>query len=292
MRRWNSFSWLSERTRDYTAHCASGSARTLRFRGSRIRAPTVYKKVPRRPTTTNNDKNIIQPFEWTRIVFLKRQLYFCKLTPRVSGGFSWGSARFGILNGGGGALIFCLILFAVTVMLGVVSIKAAGIAFTSVDVNWQNMRMAKQMEASSEALCAVTCAAGRQKGSHSLHVALWKKKHTRAEIGVRNALFHTASTVTLREKKNFFEFVFCRRLRGVAETRGVKVRSNFVAAPQLCARTCWDLQGAVSLCFVSMLLRHNCAQRPGKFHRLSELRGSSDTHDTRPRRCLGGMSSY
>lgn len=157
-------------------------------------------------TTLNNDKNIIQPFEWTRIVFLKRQLYFCKLTPRVSGGFSWGSARFGILNGGGegGALIFCLILFAVTVMLEVVSIKAAGIAFTSVDVNWQNMRMAKQMEASSQALCAVTCAAGRQKGSHSLHVALWKKKHARAEIGVRNALFHTASTVTLWEKKNFF----------------------------------------------------------------------------------------
>lgn len=178
-------------------------------------------------------------------------------------------------------------------MLEVVSIKAAGIAFTSVDVNWQNMRMAKQMEASSEALCAVTCAAGRQKGSHSLHVALWGKKHTRAQ----KLVWETRSFTQLpllhseKKKKNFFEFVSCRRLRGVAETRGVKVRSNFVAAPQLCARTCWDLQGAVSLCFVSVLLRHSCAQRPGKSHRLSELRGSSDTHDTRPRRCLGAMSS-
>lgn len=119
-----------------------------------------------------------------------------------------------------------------------------------------------------------------------------KKTHARRNRCEKRALSHSFHCYTLRKKKNFFEFVFCRRLRGVAETRGVKVRSNFVAAPQLCARTCWDLQGAVSLCFVSMLLRHNCAQRPGKFHRLSELRGSSDTHDTRPRRCLGGMSSY
>lgn len=99
-------------------------------------------------------------------------------------------------------------------------------------------------------------------------------------------------TVPLREKNNLFESLVCRRLRGEAETRGVKVRSNFLAAPQLCAQTCWDLQGAVSLCFVSLLLRHNCAHRPGKFHSLSELRGSSVTHDRRPRRASAVIRSY
>lgn len=113
----------------------------------------------------------------------------------------------------------------------------------------------------------------------------------RAEISVINAFFHIASLIHL-EEKNIFESVFCRRLRGVAETRGVKVRSNFFAAPQLCAQTCWDLQGAVSLCFVSLRLRHKCAQRSGKFHSLSELCGSSDTHDRRPRRPFGVIRSY
>lgn len=121
-----------------------------------------------------------------------------------------------------------------------------------------------------------------------------KKTHVRRNRCDKRVLPHTVASLfpSERKKNNLFESPFCRRLRGVAATRGVKVRSNFFVASQLCAQTCWDLQGAVSLCFVSLLLRHSCAQRPGKFHSLSEPNGSSGTHHRRLRRPFGVIRSY
>lgn len=53
---------------------------------------------------------------------------------------------------------YCLIRFAMTVMLWVVSIKSAGITFKRLNANWQHAGLSKQMDALLDGLCALTCA--------------------------------------------------------------------------------------------------------------------------------------
>lgn len=139
-------------------------------------------------------------------------------------------------------------------------------------------------------VCAPWPALCQDKKGVTAFMLLYEKTHTGINRCDKFVLPHSF-TVPLREKQQLIWnslLPFTRR----SWTRGVKVRSNPFAAPQVCAQTCWDPQGAVALCFVSLLLRHNCAQRPGKFHSLSGLEGSGDTHDRKLSRAFGVIKSY
>lgn len=125
------------------------------------------------------------------------------------------------------------------------------------------------MEASSEAPCATTCCCPQTK-QKSQPLCCFRK--TRRRKTRPSTHLHRPTQRKITENNLFVS---------IAATRGVNVRSNFVAAPQLCAQTCWDLQGARCLCFVSLLPRHRCAHRPGTFHSLSELKPATPTTQDR-----------
>lgn len=264
----------------------------LHFRGSRKKSQDHLHKSAstRRPTTFNNDRKYYGGARGNQEALWKAGLDFCESPPRVSVVEVPEGQRLSASEMAGEGRHF---LFNPLCSDG-----NAGGRFNASSRYCFHISGCKLTERANGSVVRgsarhdLPCVKTKRTSQPS---CCFMKKHTRAEIGVINAVFHilqlhcSTQRERERERENTTYSNLCRRLRGVAETRGVKVRSNFFAAPQLCAQTCWDLQGAVSLCFVSLLLRHSCAQRPGKFHRLSEPDGSSGTHR---RRAFGGIRSY
>lgn len=96
--------------------------------------------------------------------------------------------------------------------------------------------------------------------------------NTQTEIGEINALFHLSSL--FNSKKNTWSELFESILPPFTTSScnpGSQSEVKLFRSPAALRPNVSGSAGAVCLCFVSLLLRHSCAQRPGTFHSLSEL---------------------